>query len=338
MLERLQQEEALIKEYRRINDSFSKTLIYHVGTEAGLFSELNNMLIAVCYCYVKKIRFVLYADDANFSGEKGWEDLFLPFCECNHDSLNRYGNYRHRHHYRYKRVLLPHLLIRKVLAPAWLKRRTQADYLTQDIFGLITSEEVLKHPIHWDLFGMHGVIGDEFVKLRHLCLRYQPETEEAVRRKRDGLGLPRRYSSIQIRGGDKLAEYTSLFGAEYCMKAVRRETEDLFLFTDDYRHVREAGKYFQGRIYTLTEEREEGYYNEAFQQLPWEQKKEQLWKLLAMMEISMASEVHYGYSGSCTDDFLSKVRKKESYVDLKTNRNLRKKNMEYYLRKLFKFR
>lgn len=338
MLEKIENEEELVRQYHRINNSFSKTLIYHVGTEAGLFSELNNMLIAVCYCYVKKIRFVLYADDANFSGGKGWEDLFLPFCEHSHDPLNRHGNYRHRHHYRYKRVLLPNLLIRRVLAPALLKKRAGADYLTQDIFGLITSEEVLQHPIQWDLFGMNGVIGEEFVKLRHLCLRYQPETEEAVREKLGSLKLPKSYSSIQIRGGDKLAEYTSLFGAEYCMKAVREGTEDLFIFTDDYRHICEAGKYFSGRIYTLTGEKESGYYNEAFQQLPWEQKKEHLWKLLTMMEISMASRVHYGYSGSCTDDFLSKVREKEAYVDLQTNRNLRKKNMEYYLRKLFKFR
>ncbi len=61
--------------YNEVNNSFGKKLIFHVGIEAGFYSEINGMLTAMFYCYVHKIKFILYADDANFTGGNGWEEF-----------------------------------------------------------------------------------------------------------------------------------------------------------------------------------------------------------------------------------------------------------------------
>src|SRR6185369_14450129 len=68
-------------DYQRFNDTFKRTLVFHLGVEAGFFSEFNNMVLAMLYCLHHQIRFVLYSDNANFKVSKGWEDFFLPFCE-----------------------------------------------------------------------------------------------------------------------------------------------------------------------------------------------------------------------------------------------------------------
>lgn len=64
--------EVLKNKYQTENSQFNKSLIFHVGTGAGLYSELGAMLESMCYCHANKVQFRLYADDANFSNENGW--------------------------------------------------------------------------------------------------------------------------------------------------------------------------------------------------------------------------------------------------------------------------
>lgn len=65
--------------YRLLNSSFRKTMIFHLGIDAGFFTEYTYMLHAMLYCLQHKIQFKLYSDDANFGWEKGWTDCFVPF-------------------------------------------------------------------------------------------------------------------------------------------------------------------------------------------------------------------------------------------------------------------
>lgn len=78
--------------YNRVNNSFKKKMIFHVGTGRGFYSEINGMLITMLYCYVHKIKFILYADDATFAGANGWNEFFIPFCQQNHDAANHKFN------------------------------------------------------------------------------------------------------------------------------------------------------------------------------------------------------------------------------------------------------
>lgn len=60
----------LATRYRLLNSSFKKTMIYHIGIDAGFFTEYTYMLHAILYCLQHKIQFKLYSDDANFGWEK----------------------------------------------------------------------------------------------------------------------------------------------------------------------------------------------------------------------------------------------------------------------------
>ena len=64
-------------------------MIFHLGIDAGFFTEYTYMLHAMLYCLQHKIQFKLYSDDANFGWEKGWTDCFVPFCEEVHEAKQR---------------------------------------------------------------------------------------------------------------------------------------------------------------------------------------------------------------------------------------------------------
>ena len=60
----------LATRYHLLNSSFKKTMIYHIGIDAGFFTEYTYMLHAMLYCLQHKIQFKLYSDDANSDGKK----------------------------------------------------------------------------------------------------------------------------------------------------------------------------------------------------------------------------------------------------------------------------
>lgn len=82
------------QDYEALNRSYSREFVYHLGCEAGFFSEYNNMVLAMLYCAKHHIRFALYSSDANFSYEKGWVDYFEPFCPERGNLLHHWFNRR----------------------------------------------------------------------------------------------------------------------------------------------------------------------------------------------------------------------------------------------------
>ena len=53
-------------------------MIYHIGIDAGFFTEYTYMLHAMLYCLQHKIQFKLYSDDANFGWEKRLGKIVSP--------------------------------------------------------------------------------------------------------------------------------------------------------------------------------------------------------------------------------------------------------------------
>lgn len=312
--------EAKKKEYRRINESFRKRMIFHVGFGGGLYSELNSMMEFMLFCYKNHIRFELYADDANFSkpGGNGWEELFEPFCPISHDPLNRKGNYRPTD---FLSQIRPHRLWTKgYYYPRKLKKNTGADYLTQDIWCMCISDEFKKSPVKWELFDMDGSCETEFAKLSAVALVPKPE----IRRRMDeliaGLHLPEHYISMQVRGGDKYLEYDKLVEADAFITKVEQlglETENIFVFTDDYRNVTYIREQRPGwRLMTLTREDERGYYNSEFNRQDWEFRKANLIKLLAIIEVCVKADLHIGCNQSCVDMYLRSMKGDGNYIIL----------------------
>lgn len=64
-----------ISDYQKLNDSFHKRLVYHVGIDCGFFVELNNMINAILYCLLNGYRFQLYSEDANFGTGKDGQNI-----------------------------------------------------------------------------------------------------------------------------------------------------------------------------------------------------------------------------------------------------------------------
>ena len=302
----------VLEQYNKINNSFSKKIVFHVGDGAGFYSEVNAMMQCMLWCYARQIKFELYADDANFTGGHGWNTFFESFCDESHDRLHHYGNHRYRIGFRnYKNV------IQFKVSEFILKKIKHIDYLTQDIFTTAIDRSVSQVEIvDCEPFGVHGVNFEEFAKLIKYVMRFNPETKAMICDKIASLNLPHGYCSVQIRGGDKLLEYEKLNDVDVIVDRMlqhKNDIENLFVFTDDYsyvEHIRE--KYKNINVFTLTKENERGYVNDSFQKASWESKKDDLIKLFAMVEICVKSDVHFGNEYTCVNQYIKYLRKIEN--------------------------
>lgn len=299
---------ALFAKYNEINNSYKKKCVYHVGIDAGFFSELGAMMECMLYCYAHRIKFVLYADDANFADKNGWEDFFVPFCEMSHNILNRNSNYRYNVNYGY-RYQIRNKLLRKM---------EKADYLTADIFNIcIPREYACKRIVKWEMFKINGSIFDEFGKLDRIALRYNEKTKKEIDQCIEELQLPRDYISVQFRGGDKKLEFENLNRVEEVMDVIENNNKgiySLFILSDDYEFIEQVQKeYTQYRIYTLTEKDERGYINEKFNKLKGVKKRRQLIKLFAAVDICLKSIIHFGNEQTCLNNYI-KSRKEMGYI------------------------
>ena len=79
-----------IDEYRRINKSFKRVLIFKIGLNSGFFSEYNNMILAMLYCLENRIQFKLSSNGANFNTQFGWNGYFDSFCDSVVDNRLHY--------------------------------------------------------------------------------------------------------------------------------------------------------------------------------------------------------------------------------------------------------
>lgn len=297
-----------VKLYNKVNNSFKKKLIFHVGTGAGFYSEINAMLSTMLYCYVHKIKFILYADDATFTGGNGWNEFFMPFCPQNHDKLNHKYNVRSRYG---KECDIPYCAKRMLL-----KIKNGVDYLTDDVFGKVCFSNEIMYA-KWDEFGIDGDAGKEFVKLRSVALKYNKRTFVEIKKKIQELNLPAHYYSVQLRGGDKTLEVVNPVDVDCVigrMKEFDINIDNIFIFTDDYSYVKDIKeKCPEWNVYTLTKENEHGYDNARFNSINWRLKRKEMIKLFAMTEICIHSDIHFGCEVACVNDYIKNVKSPEKY-------------------------
>lgn len=314
--------EELLEEYKKINNSFKEKVIYHVGIDGGFHSEVDAMMECMLYCYVHKIKFVLYSEDANFAGGNGWTEFFEPFCEETHGSLNRIANGRYPASY----YGIRYHLLRRIL-----KIISGAKYLTSDIFGkAITKEYGWTKNVKWDLFDVDGTIHDEFAKLSSIALCYNKKTKQEVEDIIHSIDLPDSYYSIQFRGGDKTLEQEEYMRTEDVVNRIEEygiNIENIFVFSDDYRYIEELKDMRPNwKIYTMVEKEEQGYNNEEFQKLDWSKKRQKMVRLFAQIEICLRSKMHLGYEFSCTNNYIRSIRKPEEYFAIVANPELGRKS------------
>ncbi|MDR0865205.1 MAG: hypothetical protein LBO74_09800 [Candidatus Symbiothrix sp.] len=275
----------LIEQYNALNNSFQKKLVFHLGADAGFFSEYNNMILALLYCLENKIKFTLYSKDANFGYDKGWTDYFLPFCEEEDSRFHAKYNFRYPGIFKKWRpqVIIYHLFNRNSL-------------LTFEVMNQARNRQLEQTHFYIPEVGIDGSLQDACRTLIDLTWRYNPQTQHKVEQLITSLHLPENYTGFHIRSGDKSKEAALLDVAKYTEKAQRYSpTPNAFVLTDDYRIIEDFRSQMKvWTVYTLCKKEERGYFHTDFQKKDTGFIRESHENLLASMDILSKSNIFVG--------------------------------------------
>lgn len=293
----------IVSAYKELNRSFDKTLIFHIGIDAGFFAEYSYMVNAMLYCLQNKIGFKLYSADANFGYRKGWSDYFMPFCDEVTDSF----------HHKFNTHAIPswgklaalsiqrknlHLLKWKLKVTYQTNRGSRIAAQTYGKETLLTHNVTFNPHQHFLIpeLGINGDYMHAFNKMVDISWHLNEETESACNVLINRLQLPKHYIGCQIRGGDKITE-VNLLSPDFYVSVIRKEMTErnVFVLTDDYRIF----EYLQTNSpdinwYTLCTPEERGYINSAFTRTAGNLKQKQMIRFLASMQILLKSNYFIG--------------------------------------------
>ena len=289
----------LLEKYTKLNNSFKKEYIFHMGAGAGFYSEFCNMVLAILYCLKYEYKFTMYSQDANFGYKNGWSDFFLPFCDETQANIHHLYNTRFR-----KPVRKRHYL-------KWILYRTfnKNKYFTYELWDKYFCKEYEQELFDIPQLGIHGDLRAASTIIAKMIYRYNDKTIEEINLYKEKVNLPPQYASMQIRRGDKTIECKLCPTSNY-FDALKKHTDikSLFVLTDDYNVIEEIEKEYSGwEIATLTTPDEHGYNNDAFSKTPIMEKKEKLIKLFSSIEIIRESELFIGTYTTNSGLFLGMV-------------------------------
>ncbi len=276
----------LLENYTRLNNSFEKKMTFHLGAQAGFFSEFNNMVLAILYCLQKEIKFTLYSKKANFALEKGWRDFFTPFCEESTVFLHR--RYNRRGYQVQNQGPLP---------PKVLKFLSGDDFLTQDIWDSFRNEEFSKTKFTFPSLQLNNApLLDATQRIISMVWNYNPVSKKIVDEHKNSIKLTEKYLSMHIRAGDKTLEANTFSPHQYIEKANKLKLyKKVFILTDDYTVIEELKEsYRDWEFFTLCSTSERGYIHSEFTKLDKYQKYLQHLKLFASLDICAESDKFIG--------------------------------------------
>ncbi len=291
----------LREKYYVLNKSYKKKLVFHLGADAGFFSEYNNMILAMLYCLTNKIQFVLYSGDANFGYKKGWDDYFFPFCDEATNNFHKKYNFRDYDFFQKRLSKKDRIKIRIY------KFLYKIDYFTQDLWLSIRNRDHEKEIYNIPEIGIvNDPLREACRKLVLLTWQYNIDTATIIKNKIESLKLPQEYLGFHIRRGDKHTEQDLIGISSYLDKAqVISSTRDAFILTDDYNVIAEIKKlYPEWNIYTLCNESETGYEHAQFIKENKSAIKEAHLNLFASTDILSCSGYFVGTFGSNPGMFL----------------------------------
>lgn len=279
-----------LNKYQQINLSYKKKLIFHLGAEAGFYSEFNNMVSAILYCLKHEYQFILYSRDANFGYKNGWTDYFLPFCAETNFFIHRLFNNRTSHPVIRKKQVFRYII--------WKIYRTlnKNTYFTFELWDEFYSKKFDNEYFNLPLLEIHGNLREASAIIAEMIYRFNKRSISKLDNYIHKIKLPNEYISLHIRRGDKNLEWTSLTLEEFMNKASPFiSSQNIFLLTDDYTVIEEiCSKYPQWRIFTLTNKTERGYIHNDFVNLKKKAIEERIIKLLASIEIIKTSSLFIG--------------------------------------------
>ena len=311
-----------VMSYRRVNETFRRRMVYHVGVDCGLFVEINYMVNAMLYCLARRIRFQLYSDDANFSTGEGWTEYFLPFCEEVHEPFHKQYNF-HRPPSWWRILRLCRR--QKAVGPiAWkLKsiRKTAMGhlmaFLTYKEYVLL-GQDVSDSPDHHYRIPELG-IDDDYTEtyglMARMVFRFNPSIQRQATLVKSRLSITALYDGIHIRGGDKIMESTLISGKKIMQVLNPKVGSCVFVLTDDYRQYQELQtNYPHFHFLTLCLPEERGYLHKAFSQKSSQSRKEAIIRLLISVDLLLHSRSFVGSITTGPSVFGMKQRTADPHV------------------------
>lgn len=275
-----------IKKYNRLNSAFEKKVVFRLGSEAGFFSEFNNMALAILYCLQNRIKFSLSSKDGNFSYRKGWQDYFLEFCQESESNI----------HLKHNKRINKYVNIRQNILIRIYRFVTRTKYFTQDIWPLLRDYNFFDSA--FDIREL-GIQGDVFQALRIVVnniWNLRPDVKDLIYSRKKQLNLPKEYIGLHIRGGDKISE-ANLYDVDAYIDKVRSVSscKVLFIATDDYNNVLKINSFYpEYKTYTLVSESAKGFKESAYNMAASEQRKEMTLALLVDVELLAEASIFIG--------------------------------------------
>lgn len=296
------------KKYNKINESYNEVCIY-LGIGTGFFSEFNNLILAILYCLVNKIKFKLYLVNAKgFPNNKGFEEFFMPFCkELIYDADTEFNNIFN----------FPKNEV-EVLLPI-MKYKYGISYFTTDIFYNMRYNDFRNSHFIIKELGIDGYIYNAFGIIAKNIFRFNNETKKEIYKLINNLNLPKKYIGFHIRAGDKITE-AELIKPEKYIESLKKHSDikDIFISTDDYFVVEKLKNQYGSKynIYTLTNKKELGYNQYDFEMSNKKEKYNHLIEFFASIEILLNSELCFGSYTSNPSIFLGAVLGKEKFIEV----------------------
>lgn len=305
-----------LKLYKKINASYKKTLIFHLGCNAGFFTEYTYMINAMLFCLQNRIRFVLYSSDANFGTGVGWNEFFQPFCEEDLSGFHHKFNYHRVPSWKtiIKASIKKHSLkfvlwkSKSLLLDIWAKIYSMFLYHK----NILLTQDIRFNPDVYFNFPDVGLKGDYlsvFGEVSKMVWQFNNFMSDYSENAKQQLALPTLYSACQIRGGDKITE-TRLIPQTIYMEPIKKAgLQTVFVLTDDYRilsSIEEENAGFDWK--TLCQPEEKGYDHKKFCSSDADFRRNSIAKLLTSVQILMEAQAFIGSITCGPSVFLLKLK------------------------------
>ena len=299
------------KKYNKINESYTEVCIY-LGIGTGFFSEFNNLILAILYCLVNKIRFKLYLINAKgFTNDKDFEEFFMPF--CNELIYKPDIEFNNLFDFDKNDINILHSIVKEKYGINYFV------YFNSDVFTKMKNGNFLNSNFNIKELGIEGNLYHAFGVIAKNLFRFNEETQKEINKIIDRLNLPKKYIGFHIRAGDKITE-AELIEPEKYIKNLNKYTDikDIFISTDDYSIVKKLQNKYGDKynIYTLTNKKELGYNQENFELSNKNDKYNHLIEFFASIEILLNSELCFGSYTSNPSIFLGAVLGKSKFIEV----------------------
>lgn len=301
------------KKYNEINESYNEVCIY-LGLGTGFFSEFNNIILAILYCLVYKIKFKLFFINGtgfpNDKDNKGWREFFMPFCkELIYDADTGLSNIFN----------FPKNEV-KVLLSAMKEKYgiNYFGYMGSDIFNKMRHNDFRNSHLIIKELGIDGDLRHAFGIIAKNIFRFNNETKKEIDKLIESLNLPKKYIGFYMRGGDKIMEAELVEPEKYIDRLKEHsEIKDIFISSDDYGIIKKLQDKHgnEYNIYTL-DKNKTGFHLYDFLSLTEEDKHNHHIKFLASIEILLNSELCFGTYTSNPSSFLGVVLGKEKFIEV----------------------